>query len=267
MFQKILNRIDKALLQGRDWISVARIKVNRDSWPCLKNSYLVVGCESSGTTPISHLLFNNGSLRFLVEGWNNWVWEAAQLVYQEKKHISNYPRLQLFDAVKVPAFAAILSQYKSAFPNVSIIYVIRDPRDVLASTFRTWGKTRRDELLSVPWISSQWLGIDAEDPVDRLAIRWRYFLESSYRVPNVIYVRYEDFCANKIGVIKDLATKLDLDINERETSERCDRQASHESVRNYVPQGPGAWRSAIAESDAKLIERVCMEHMRRWNYL
>ena len=77
--------------------------------------------------------------------------------------------MQLYDSIKVPGFAAILPEFLEEFPNTSVIYVLRDPRDVVASAYRTWKVDTRDRLESIPWVRQTWLGIRDEDPVARLA--------------------------------------------------------------------------------------------------
>lgn len=244
-----------------------RIRLRRNPWPCLKKQYLVVGCESSGTTPISHLLFRGGSLRFLIEGWNVWVWQVYKSTYQGRGSVREYPRLQLFDALKVPGFAAILEDYVTAFPNAAVIYVVRDPRDVVVSACKTWGVTRDNGLSSIPWVAESWLGIQSRDPVVRLALRWRTYLRQSQRVPGVTYVRYEDFYEDKVGFVMRLASKLGIRVDEGRVTRLCDRQASGSSVRDYPPEGPGAWRRGLLnERDVKAIEETCGHEMRQWNY-
>lgn len=252
-----------------DDIGEWRIRSRRNAWPCLARKYLVVGCESSGTTPISHLLFRTGSTRFLIEGDNPWVWQLYQSVYQGQSRIRDYPRLQLYDSIKVPGFAAILPQFLDEFPNTSVIYVVRDPRDVVVSAYKTWKVTTREGLSSIPWVSQTWLGIRDTPPVARLAWRWRLYLERSQKVPSVAYVRYEDFCVNKVGCIVKLARDLGISVDEREIRERADVQASTPDVRGYRPDGPGAsGRSGLlSPEDRQCVEAICGLHMLQWSYL
>jgi hypothetical protein len=271
MLVKLRDRVEKSVKINyvRDSLGVAALRLRRRQlWPCRDRKYLVVGCESSGTTPISHLLLRDGKSRFLLEGINNWVWDLYMSVYQSHTSVRDYPRLQAYDRIKVPGFAAILPQFVEEFPNTAIVYCVRDPRDMVASAFRTWQVQTREQLSSVSWVAETWLGISESDPVARLAIRWRTYLERSQQVAGVHYVRYEDFCADRPGFIKSLAEQLHLEIDVEDVRHRCKHQASEKSARNYQPKGPGTWRNGhLTEKDAAIIERICGPQMRQWGYL
>jgi hypothetical protein len=226
--------------------------------------YLLVGCESSGTTPLAHMLFRGSVDRFLIEGRHPWVWDVYRSVYQRRATIRDFPRLRLFDAIKVPGFAVILEEFVAEFPNTEVVYLVRDPRDVIASAFRTWGVETREQLADVSWVSEEWLGIRSEDPIARLAERWVIYLERSQRAPGVHYVRYEDFCADKVGFVLELAARLGLAVDEAALSARGNVQAS--GWREYAPAGPSSWRDYLDERDVETVERICGEQMSRWDY-
>ena len=258
---RIGSRISDAAWRIRDAIELYRLRNGPDAE---RQRYLLVSCESSGTTPVSHLLFLSGGHRFLIEGRQPWVWDVYMSVYQKRASIGDFPRLRLFDAIKVPGFATILEEFVAEFPKTEIVYLLRDPRDVIASTFRTWNITEREQLRNVPWVSQQWLGIRSADPIARLAERWVIYFERSQRVPGVHYVRYEDFCADKVGVIVDLAERIGLHVDRAELGRRCDAQAS--SFRKYSPAGVGSWRPYLDAHDLEIIDGICGEHMSRWRY-
>ena len=155
-----------------------------------------MGAESSGTTAVSNLLFvGRDDVRFFDEGDNRWVWRAYQSIHQGLAKVEDYPRLQLYDALKVPGFAMILEQYRKAFPRSKIIYCLRDPRDVLNSAYYTWKLRKPEELSTIPWVRQTWLGLTASDPVERLALRWKSYLNNASEIEDVVFVRYEDFWA------------------------------------------------------------------------
>ena len=249
----------------QNWVGVIPIQLKRNPWPCLKPKKLVVGCEASGTTAIGRTLLANGAKRFLYEGANDWVWDLYMSVYQGQSRVSDYPALQLFDRIKVPGFASILEQFVEAFPNTDILYVVRDPRDVLASAYRTKGVTTREEFAKIQWVEETWLGIEDRDPVARMARRWRIYLECSRKVPQVNYVRYEDFFENKIDCLMRLGELMGVELDQKWILEQRDRQSD---FRGYKPVGPGSYNQCpyVSADDIKTVEDICGDLMKEWNY-
>lgn len=185
----------------------------------------------------------------------------------KKKTIRNYPKLKLFDAIKVPGFAVITSQFREFFPNTEIIYSVRDPRDFINSAINTWKLRNVQGLSTISWCKENWLKIPEKNPIDRLSIRWKKYLNSAMACDEIIFVRYEDFCNNKVGVIKNLASKVGLPFNETRVRELCDTQLSHASVRNYFPKGDGAWKHGkLKQSHIAQIEKICRNEMIKWKY-
>jgi len=250
-----------------DLARLAPIRMFR-RWPCPDRKLLLVGSESSGSTAIANLLFLSvPTLRFLEEGQNQWVWSAYQQVHQGKQGITDYPRLQLFDAIKVPGFAMILQQFKENFPDSRIVYIVRDPRDFVNSAIKTWKVDSVADLAAVSWSRENWLAIPDTDPVVRLAKRWRAYLRNAMATPDVVFVRYEDFCADKTGTIERLAATMEIPFARDRVAELQNRQLSHTSVRDYEPVGVGGWRAGKLEPQhIAAIEATCREEMSRWHY-
>lgn len=265
-FRRRVRKFARALGGISDWLRIGYLRLVPGQWPCLKRQYLVVGCESSGTTAIANLLFNDGSHRFLLAG-GSWAWEAYQSIYQGKSRVQDYPRLQLYDGLKVPGFAAILDRYVESFPNSRVIYVVRDPRDVLASAYRSKGANTREELAGISWVAEDWLACPVTDPVARLAFRWKRYLEVAANVPGVCFVRYEDFCSDKLKTTQALAGQLGIKVDSERVLALAHQQASHASVRPYTPMGPRHERSRyVSPRDEEIIRDLCEFWMKRWGY-
>jgi hypothetical protein len=239
-----------------------------NKWPCPDKKYLLVGSESSGTTAIANLLFVDvPSVRFFEEGHNQWIWDAYQKIYLRRQSIYDYPRLQLFDAIKVPGFATIIDEFRKGFPNSRIIYVVRDPRDFINSAIKTWKVKSVEELSDISWCKENWLGISSKDPIERLSIRWKIYINSAMAKDNILFIRYEDFFADKVNTIKHLALRLGLPFNKDRAEKLCGNQLCHISVRNYKPSGPGGWNTGILRHEhIEKIERICKDEMIYWKY-
>lgn len=268
MNQTLSTRIQRKAWRIADRTRLKLFPGKYSQWPCHESKRLVVGCESSGTTIIAKSLFGKVPFRFLVEGQQSWVWDARSKIFQGLASFEDYPHLRLFDTWKVPGFAPVLPQLRKCYPNCPAVYVVRNPRDVIASAFRTFRITTRDEFSRIPWVQANWLGIEETDPFARLAMRWRIYLERAAQVDHVKYVRYEDFCDNKVDTIHQLAKFLDLKIDLEFVRSICDQQASNQNARSYPPQGPNSWQSvpAISAADIEMVEQICGPHLATWGY-
>ena len=240
--------------------------LHHDRWPCTDPKYLLVGSESSGTTAIADLLFQDvRGVRFLVEGGRQaWVWEVYKRVHLGEATIRDFPRLQLFDAIKVPGFAMVIGPFRQEFPATSVVYVVRDPRDFVASALRTWRTRGISDMSKIPWVAEDWLGIRSTDPLERLCLRWKAYLSAGTEAEDVIFIRYEDFYADKASTIRDLAGRLRLPYNERRVDARKDMQISR--VRKYAPRGPGSWKAELPVEQVRTVERLCAQEMSSWGY-
>lgn len=262
---RIRRRVDAEWRELSDRLR-ARIIASQDRWPCPDAKYLLVGAESSGTTALADLLFEEvRSIRFLVEGGRQaWVWDAYQRVYAGQATIRDFPRLQLFDAIKVPGFAMIIEQFKAEFPATTVVYVVRDPRDFVSSAIRTWASRGVSDLSEIPWVAEDWLGLPSEDPLERLCLRWCSYLRTAEKADDVIFIRYEDFCDDKVETIRVLAGRLGLPFNEQRVMDRKDLQISR--ARKYAPRGPGSWNGELSPEQVRRIEHHCADEMERWGY-
>ncbi|MFZ5759492.1 MAG: sulfotransferase family protein [Thermodesulfobacteriota bacterium] len=265
-FMRRFNRSVKVNMV-RDAFGVALLRLKPSLWPCMDKKYLVVGCESSGTTVISHLLLINKGARFLYEGYNIWVRDLYKSVYQGKSHVRDYPRLQLYDRMKIPGFASILPEFVAEFPNTDTVYILRDPRDMIASAFKSFKVVTREDRDKIRWAKETWIDITGDDPVERMAHRWKLYLARCEPVKGVRFVRYEDFCADKEGFIKKLGSQLGIEIDTERLNQKKNAQASDEDARAYKPRGPGAWKELLEKDDVSKIEKICGDYMRKWGYL
>lgn len=268
LVSRLSNRLGEEYERFSEKMAILSLRFKASEWPSPRQQILLVGCESSGTTAISRLMLRDGTGRFLYEGGNHWVWDACNAIYQRQTTLRDYPRLQIYDRMKIPRFASILDQYVEAYPNVKIVYVLRDPRDVVVSACKTFKVTTENGLSDIPWVTESWLGIEDQEPVARLARRWAIFLEQSQKTSGVCYVRYEDFCQDKVGSILDAAKQLDIACDRERLLQLCDSQASPPSTRDYKPAGPGGWKSGmLRDSDIETIQEICGDGMRQWGYL
>jgi hypothetical protein len=264
--ERIVRRVRLEAIDAADRVR-ARLISALDRWPCTDRKILVVGSESSGTTAVGAFLFEGtpGIRYFRESKRQSWVWEAYKRIHQGRATIRDYPRLQLYDAIKVPGFAMIIEPFREGFPDTRVIYMVRDPRDFVSSAFRTWSGQGVPDPSRIPWVTEDWIELPSSDPLERLCLRWRAYLRSATGAGDIDFVRYEDFSADKVGTIRDLAARFGLPFDEARVLAHKDEQISR--ARDYVPAGPGAWRETLTDSQVRTIERLCGEEMRTWRYL
>jgi len=130
------------------------------------------------------------------------------------------------EIVKDPDFAFLYRQLKERFPQSKQVFVVRDPRDNIRSILHRLGIPGDLKELDprdgyVPASRQRWraifeghgLGITRGNYVARLAQRWSLGVRSYLDARSSIHlVRYEDFVADKTGVIEQLADDLDMPV-------------------------------------------------------
>ena len=119
------------------------------------------------------------------------------------------------------------------------------------------------------WVKQDWQRIAATDPVERLATRWVRYLEESQKISDVTYVRYEDFCDDKLDTTRRLCQALSLPFHHGTAMTIADRQASH-----HRPARLHADRSrtlaglpAHLDGDEERIRAICGDQLARWGYV
>ena len=84
---------------------------------------------------------------------------------------------------------------------------------------------------------------------------------------DIIFVRYEDFCADKVGTIAELSKRVGLPFDEQRVRTLANVQLSDDSVRSYSPKGPGRWKTGLlTPADIRKIENACAHEMAHWKY-
>jgi len=147
---------------------------------------------------------------------------------------------------KTPIYASCLSALLGVFPDMRVIHLIRDGRDVAASLFRLG-------ILDLPAASDRWV-----TPV-RAARAFGRRHAGQY-----MEVRYESFVSDPPSVVAEVVSFLDLAYDDRmlrhhETELRLgdvDRHPHMQGVRRAIHRDAvGAWRSELTSEQVADIER------------
>jgi hypothetical protein len=227
---------------------------------------IILGNQKSGTTAIAALL---GELT------------GRQPTLDIPKEVSN-PTLHLvhcsavsFDRIvrqnrrefarriiKEPNLTFCLDHLVRCFPSARFVFIVRDPRDNVRSildrlklpgdlpdiTPEQW------RTIPLAWqyvIDNRWQHIERGTYIEDLARRWNAAVHVYLRHRQSLrLVRYEDFCADKVGVISRLAEQTGLAAR-RDIAEIVDRQ--------YQPRGnrEARWDEFFGPANLARINEIC----------
>ncbi|MGB7248567.1 MAG: glycosyltransferase [Phormidesmis sp.] len=165
---------------------------------------------------------------------------------------------------KSPVFSFLYPQLKQRFPEAKFVFILRDPRDTIRSYLnrreipghlQTLSQTQQSHLnrfISIPPTTGSY--------IERMAYRWTVAVSAYLDHPNeIILVRYEDFIADKLGVIRSLSEQLEL-------PEKADISSDLDT--QYQPRGNReiSWHEFFGARNLSLIESICAEPMRLLKY-
>jgi O-antigen/teichoic acid export membrane protein len=242
--------------------------------------YLVLdclGCIREFTNPLQTSLFLNEvwkSLRFYRD-------PAARIVADEASKQSRYvgPTVHLLEKLgrayakerhaeiwgeKTPGHVLWLPQIRELFPRSRILFMVRDPRDVLVSYDDRWNRGRRDT-----------------DYLIRTAALLKFHLVHLLYRPvfpreQVRWVKYESLAAHPAAELEQICDFLGVNF---ETSMLAFYQR-HQNIENEMPEGHhhrllskpatteqiGRYQRVLTSSQIALVERLLEKEMRALDY-
>lgn len=223
---------------------------------------LIVGCERSGTSVISNLLSLSSGLSILDDPPESWYYYP--LLYQGLSHISPklLYKLYKYKIVKIPGFATILPYLKKVhLSSYTIVYVIRDPRDVTASILERLSNDYNGLFINISWMSLQ-----PNNLIESLSMRWRqYMIEAekySQNNKNIIFVKYEDFQADKLDFMLNLGERLDIKMDKDLISNKLDMQ--YRKSWSGKISGAKRYTNDLSVKDIQVIENICKNHIEKY---
>ncbi len=225
----------------------------------------VVGCERSGTSAISSLIAESNKLSFLDDPEYTWYLYPLINVHPEIVSLKLIEDINRHQIVKVPGFATILPYLrKNNYSDFKTIYVVRDPRDNIASLIE-----RMRQSYTGLFVSVDWLGIKPHNPLEALAYRWKRYLDIAieYHEKNpddILFVKYEDFLENKSEVIKMLSSfcgyQPDINIIEQ-LKDRQFRKSWSDTI-----AGAKRYEKELSADQINLISSICAEYIKYFKY-
>lgn len=233
----------------------------------------VFGHQKSGTTAIAaltaHASQRTVKLDFKKE-IKNPTYDKIGASYSLEDFIQAHQASFRREIIKAPNLTPFSSSLISKFPPRKHLFIVRNPEDTIRSIcdrLNLPGVNRNltpEFLGEIPigWrliLDNSWLGLEAEDYLGSLAMRWNLMAER-YRDDSASYVliKYEDFLADKEGAIDRVL--LDLGIS---------KKVGIESVKDhqYQPKGSGIAASDFFDAASlKRIRTLCAKNMAHFEY-
>lgn len=151
---------------------------------------------------------------------------------------------------KTPRYIYFLDKFRNAFPNMRILFVMRDPRDTVLSMHEAWGRSLVRG--AVAW---------------RDAARIAHAGAQMHGPGGAMVVRYEALTAEPAVTMEAIAHWLDVEfsadaIDDHQTDEKWGAVRGTGVTNTSV----GRYRTGLTRAEVELVERIAYDEMRLWGY-
>jgi hypothetical protein len=171
-------------------------------------------------------------------------------------------------AIKEPNGSIGAPLLAEAFPESRMILLVRDPRDVVSSAMAAQRKGSWGE----GWRANGGGDSLADTDPDEFARQWANMYAVSlgnarkayevHKGPRVV-VRYEDLRADTLKTMRQLYSKLDIPVGERELARIVERHAWENVPENkkgpdkpHRKATPGGWKEDLTPKQARIVEEL-----------
>lgn len=235
----------------------------------------ILGNHKSGTTAIAALLAEATNYSVTLDLTRAIPDSALQLrlIYglQCFNNFLDEYRLEFSRAIiKEPVLTIFYNELREFFPKAKFVYIVRDPRDNIRSILNRLlipGNLKNIDIFSYPEIQktlvwslafdTSWLGIPSSGYIDALSKKWNIFCDA-YEEDHIL-IKYEDFKNDKEDRIHNLAESLNIKVV-KSIADKVDVQYQRKG--NNI----STWEEFYGKDNLALIERNCMEYMKKFNY-
>lgn len=234
---------------------------------------VVLGKEKSGTTAVAALLAHLTASWAILDMPRMWGDAEKELVLG-RRDLGDWIRAHPADfaapIVKEPALTFMATQVLAALPRARLLMVVRDPRANIRSVLHRAGLPGNLRELPPGWqrnvprgwelvVDGRWLGLEGTY-VEMAARRWNLAVDGwEPHADRVVWMRYEDFRADREAALRHVARSLDLPVR---------RALGTAAERQFQPAFSGApsLGEFFGPENLAVIQATCGRHMDRLGY-
>ena len=151
---------------------------------------------------------------------------------------------------KTPKYVYFLDVFRNAFPNMRVLFVIRDPRDAVLSMREAWGRS-----------------------LIRSAMAWRDAAQialanaHTHGPTATMAVHYEALATDPVGIMADIANWLGVKFSAAAVGVYAGKENwGAVSGAGIVSTSIGRYRKGLSRPDTELVERIAFDEMQSWGY-
>ena len=206
----------------------------------------------------------------------SWLASMRSFVLQEAR--TRFPSFEEDEylVVKEPNGSIGAPLLMDALPESRMILLVRDPRDVVASSMDahrkgSWHYERRN-------LQESLAEERPEDFVERRAHKYLWYVGNSkraydaHRGPKVM-VRYEDLRADTIGTMRRIYSSLGIEVDEAELAGAVEKHSWENVPEEDKGEGkfhrkatPGGWREDLTPEQVEIVERITAPLLKEFSY-
>jgi len=229
-----------------------------------------------------HLIGKKGK-HFILGGGYKYSWLNSMRTFVLSEATERFPEAvgsSSYLVVKEPNGSIGAPLLMEALPESGMVFLVRDPRDVAASSMdarRKGGWQYRNRNKG----NQQRETLSDNDP--DAFIRWRAnsYLEVMSRVKEAyeahegrkVLVRYEDLRADTLGQMKRLYDALEIPVDQQELAEAVNKH-SWENIpeqekgkgKFYRKAKPGGWQEDLTPEQVETVERITAPLLKEFSY-
>lgn len=200
--------------------------------------------------PVNHLELKQDIISN-AKKWNDLL-EITAKHYLAFKYNKNVPD-NLIICEKSPPHIFHIRQILKEYPQAKYIFLIRDPRDVVAS------------LKNCSWSTS--------NPLIN-ALVWKNGIKRMWTGDNAIIIKYEDLVTNPAAVLKNICQFLNITFDDKiiikETTDivEMNNPTSVNSLKPISDKFITSYKNKLSAPDREqeIIEKICIKEMLKYNY-